>query len=121
MICVDTPTRAMDARRRLVMTTTKEPAWITAKVDQRLALMAEAGIDAFKDTELVMTPLAEPSKGCTDAEYRRWDRTCDNCGAYCPRQFFTGHVVRRWRGVQVIFSFGVCLGCKTRSESELTS
>lgn len=100
-----------------------KPAWLTAKVDQRLAFMAEqfgaAGttdqmIEAFLKAQptVLFTPLTEPPENATDAEFERWDRTCDNCGKHCTGRFFTGSVVREKWDTQVIFMFGTCETCK---------
>lgn len=84
-----------------------EPPWLTAAVDQRLALLADA-IRA-SDIGLVMTSLTEPPETATPEERASWDRRCDRCGKDCTHtSFFTGHVQRELDGVQVIFVFGVC-------------
>jgi hypothetical protein len=90
-----------------------EPAWLTARVDQRLALMSDSALDAAS-ANLVLTPLTEPDEDASPAVRQRWDRTCDNCRRYCPddEPFFTGNLVRTWRGTPVIVVFGVCPDCK---------
>jgi hypothetical protein len=92
-----------------------EPAWLTPLVDQRLALMeAHLGSTADVGVPLVMTPVSEPGEHATPEEFERWDRTCDNCGAYCPdpMPFWTGHVLRMRGEVQVFFMFGACATCR---------
>src|SRR5215470_3360685 len=96
---------------------TVEPTWLAAKIDQRLALMKEKGaLDIAREsgTNFVMTPLTEPDEGASKAEFEAWDRTCDNCGAYCPypTDFYTGNSVRHEGVVQIVFTFGVCATCK---------
>src|SRR4051812_4755289 len=95
-----------------------EPMWLKAKIDQRLALMEEhMGNAADVPAQVVLTPLTEPAEHASKAERDRWERTCDNCGTYCPAEkpFYTGHVVRMRGEVQVIFMFGVCAPCKALS------
>ena len=117
----------------------KPPAWLTAKVDQRLALMEEAigdvvdesvemfhALTGFKPSadvdmiakmmqgNIMMTPLSEPDEGSSVEEIRRWERSCDNCETFVPdgELFFTGQLVREFHGQQVILVFGVCPACK---------
>lgn len=93
----------------------KVPAWVIAKVDQRLALMDEvlgpavAGLDEYA---AVMTPLTEPGENATPAEMLRWERACDNCDRYCRDEFYTGHYRVEHKGTKVIFTFGSCPACK---------
>jgi hypothetical protein len=100
-----------------------EPAWLTAKVDQRLAFMAEQFgatgttdqmIEAFLKAQptVVFTPLTEPPENATPVQFAQWDHTCDNCGKLCPHQLYTGSVTREKWGTQVIFMFGACAECK---------
>jgi len=90
-----------------------EPTWLRASIDQRLALMEQhMGNAADVPANVVMTPLTEPEENATDHDREVWERTCDNCGAYCPDEFYTGHSVRMRGNVQVIFMFGVCPSCK---------
>jgi hypothetical protein len=97
--------------------TTDEPAWLLAKVDQRLTLMREkvGEPEVFKKLgapDLILTPLSEPLTEPTPEQLERWDRTCDNCGKYCPHDLWTGSVSRDWGGLQVVMTFGVCPDCK---------
>ena len=92
--------------------TEKLPPWLTALVDQRLALMAEhlTGLP-FNPGQLIMSPLTEPDENATDAERARWDRTCDRCGKFCTDSdnFYTGHLMRTLRNGQPVYLlFGVC-------------
>ena len=99
----------------------KTPPWLAAKIDQRMALLEQAVGNKTLDVSLVMTPLTEPREGASDAEHQRWDRSCDNCGRYCPpaADFYTGHVVRFLsNGTRVYISFGVCINCKPSIEKE---
>lgn len=91
-----------------------EPAWLTAVVDQRLALMKDTiGVDTVvRDGRTVMmTPLTEPPEGASQDEQDAWEFTCDNCGRYCPESMWMAHTERSAFGVQVLFMFGVCPPC----------
>lgn len=97
----------------------KEPPWLSAAVDQRIAFMrdkmGELGWAMIrKQLALLMTPLTEPDEGSSPEEIARWERTCDNCGAFVPdgELFYTGQLVREFHGEQVILIFGVCPVCK---------
>jgi hypothetical protein len=99
----------------------REPAWLTAMIDQRMALMEEhLGNPANVPANVVMTPLTEPEEDATNADRERWERTCDNCGTYCDNDtpFYTGSTVRMRGNVQVIFMFGVCAPCKEAGDEE---
>lgn len=88
-----------------------EPSWLTAAVDQRLALMSDAIQRAqAQGINIMMTPLTEPPEGASDAEYKRWDQACDNCGKV--GDIYTGHATKDVGLVQVIITFGVCDECK---------
>lgn len=90
----------------------KEPSWLTARADQRLALMLEKAGDNFPHGALVTTPLTEPEPG---GDFERWDRSCDNCGKYVAEGelLWTGSVFRVTpKGSQVIINFGACADCK---------
>jgi hypothetical protein len=103
----------------------REPTWLIAMVDQKLALMEDilgAALHAQRDSEIadyavILTPLTEPEEGSSAQEMARWERTCDNCSAFCPGlNFWTGHVVRDFHGRQVIFTFGTCSKCAGKEE-----
>lgn len=93
-----------------------EPLWLTAAVDQRLALMKSMlPFRALPEgTQIIMTPLAEPAEGATRAELERWERSCDNCKVYCEpgADFFTGVVARKFHEIEISFTFGMCKRCK---------
>lgn len=89
------------------------PAWLAAKVDQRMALVNEhVKIPANAGVPLVVTPLTEVPDDAPARLRKQWDRTCDACGKYCPyprEDFYTGHVQRRAdAGVLVVIFYGVC-------------
>jgi hypothetical protein len=96
----------------------KEEDWMIAKVDQRIALMKEAGAFDIASGEqpLIFSFLDEGDHEMTSAELARWERTCDRCGKYVPdigtETFYTGHIVRTIEGRQVILAFGICGTCK---------
>lgn len=94
----------------------QEPPWLSAAVDQRLAYMIPhlQGVDVGA---IITTPLTEPGPGSTEADRERWERACDNCGAYTPEgptsPFYTGHVERRLStGHRAAVFFGMCQTCK---------
>lgn len=91
----------------------EEPAWLTAAVDQRLALMKDTlGADTVvTDFAVMMTPLTEPGEGASKQERDAWEYTCDNCGRYCPTSMWAAHAERAAFGVRVLFTFGVCQQC----------
>jgi hypothetical protein len=104
-----------------------EPAWLIAKIDQRLALMTDVieqriGLGMLSefagDKALVMAQLSEPDENATQEERDRWEYTCDNCGAYCPYPvpFYTGHAMRTIGPAQVLIAFGACQRCKELSD-----
>lgn len=93
----------------------KLPAWLSAKVDQRMALVDQhvtpAALTMSGKLPLILTPLTEPSPLASDTVLSQWDRTCDCCGRFCPDEvdFYTGQVQRTTKGgVLVIMFFGVC-------------
>jgi len=95
------------------MSRTTEPAWVTFLADQRLAriLYALGGhLPPPDQYEVVMNPLTEPDE---DTDWERWERTCDNCGTFCPEgeDFYAGVTSREHEGQQVIFTFGACAAC----------
>lgn len=101
-----------------------EPPWLTALVDQRMALMKSKGVfEIAEDTKpMIFTHVTEPAPGVTSRARDEWERTCDNCGRYCRpeskgggMEFYTGHVVRNVEGRQVLLAYGVCNDCRLAS------
>ena len=95
-----------------------EPAWLTSKADQRLALLAEhVDAELTRGAGVLMTSLTDPPAD-TPIARARWERTCDNCGTVCTTApFYTGHVGRVLHSLQVIITYGVCKPCaKTVNE-----
>lgn len=92
----------------------KEPPWLQAKVDQRIALMKEklGNLPQALDVGIIMMPLTEPTEHATPDEMLAWERSCDNCLVFCAGDFYTGHVSRNWGGQQIVITFGVCPVCK---------
>jgi hypothetical protein len=93
-----------------------EPAWLTALCDQRLALVEEKlDLSLIDEHTFLMTPLTEPREGASKIEFIRWDRSCDSCGQYCPKDksFSPGQIVKHLsNGHQIMFTFGVCSNCR---------
>jgi hypothetical protein len=89
-----------------------EPQWLIAAVDQRLAQMREHMPEPVILTgfEVIMTPLTEPHEGASQAEFRDWDHSCDNCGRV-TKNLLTNHVVREFNGKKVLITYGACLDC----------
>lgn len=106
------------------------PPWLDAKADQLLAkVRREAGLtpDALKRAgysgprNVVMMPLTEPKEGSSPKQRDRWERTCDNCGRYCPHPavpFGTGILVRDWEGVRILIGYGACRRCLPEPEGD---
>lgn len=103
------------------MTVEEHPAWVTAMVDQRIALMIEKGaLDQAREagSNLVFSFLNEGDHEMSKEELDHWERTCDHCGRYIPEDapdgpdgFYTGHLTRTVEGIQIILAFGVCGTC----------
>ncbi len=94
---------------------TQEPSWLTAKVDQRVQLLGDVvPLKVHVIPGLIMLTLSEPPEDASQAEADRWERTCDNCGTYCPDEtlFYTGVCQREKDGKQVLVAFGSCPRCK---------
>lgn len=95
------------------MTDPKEPAWLTALVDQRMALIEHKASPLIDSTapSIVMTSLTEPEED-TRLALDHWEQSCDNCKAYRPNGIHSGTITRYTKaGVQVIITFGVCAEC----------
>lgn len=91
-----------------------EPAWLVAALDQKVALIQEQMSPFDLPAPIVLTHLSEPEDtGISAAE---WERTCDNCGAYCPpgAGFYLGQAVRYLGSTQVLISYGSCPTCVGR-------
>jgi hypothetical protein len=92
----------------------KEPAWLLAKTDQKLADMRDnLTADRLAGFKAVLIPLFDPAPGVDDTGGGRWDRTCDNCGKYCPdgTPYFVGQTKREMHGKSVFLTFGACSEC----------
>lgn len=97
---------------------TSAPAWVMHMIDQRLALMEHMlPADTVAGFGVIMTTLTEPGEGADEEAYDRWERTCDNCGTYCPDDvaFFTGQLITTLDSIdaKVIVTFGACERCKS--------
>lgn len=93
----------------------KEPPWLLAKVDQRVAEMKDAisSSKAFEilGADMLVMPLSEPREGATRQQMQMWEKTCDNCEKYCPGGLNTGFVRREWDGHPLQIFFGACPRC----------
>jgi hypothetical protein len=85
-----------------------EPPWLTAKVDQLLALAKQELTEEAFGFDLIMLPL-------TEGHGPRWERTCDNCGVFVPddQSFYSGTVSRKINDTQLVIAFGICFTCFT--------
>lgn len=88
-------------------------AWLTAAVDQRVALLRESGaLSALQEAKLIVTTLKDPPADTQEALVK-WERTCDCCGKDCADSaFYTGHISRDVGLFQVVITYGVCSTCK---------
>lgn len=92
-----------------------EPAWFTAAVDQRIAMLEEAMMGKPKGQfSLAMSMLIEPPETASDLERELWERRCDGCGKDCNNAaFFTGQYAGTLKnGTQFVLVYGVCSTCK---------
>jgi hypothetical protein len=96
------------------VTAVREPAWLTAAVDQRLAMMFEI-MDAslLDDLTILFTFLTEPVEGAGPLEMAYWEHACDNCGKFSKDEVLTGTVERVFEGHKVLVQFGACPTCRT--------
>jgi hypothetical protein len=98
----------------------REPAWLTAAVDQRVALLAhllDAEIRKMAKVTVIMLQLTEPPMFATAAQIMAWDHACDNCSKPCPtdQDLLMGNVERTYKdSVKVVITFGACLDCMSR-------
>lgn len=93
-----------------------EPPWLDAKIDQFLARLNELKAAQMAEAggyEVIMMTLTEPA---SREDAKRWERTCDNCGAYVPEGavFFTRQSVREFEGltIKIVITWGMCSDCK---------
>lgn len=90
------------------------PAWLNAKIDQRLAafdaIMGDLTVLLAKVTGagIVVTGLTEPEPG---QDIKVWDETCDCCGTHVPGELHDGLVKREHRGLTWEIFYGVCPSC----------
>lgn len=99
-----------------------EPPWLTAKVDRRLAELKAGGAFeiAIDQAPIIMTYLDEGDAKMSPQARQQWERTCDNCGRYCPEvggmAFYTGHAMRLVDQRQVLMTYGVCDDCRPQED-----
>lgn len=93
----------------------ERPAWLIEAVTERMAKDQAVLANAMAATQsnIVMVFLSEPAEDTPPEERERWERTCDNCGRYCPdeEQFFTGLVHMPLGNGHVEVTFGACPDC----------
>lgn len=91
----------------------REPAWLVAAADQRLAYIKEQGAAAFSGLAIVMTPLTTPASESPKDQFE-WEHTCDNCKLPFPLTdtHVIGSVMRQIdEDTPVYFIFGACKPC----------
>jgi hypothetical protein len=103
------------------MADTTFPAWLIAKIDQRLALLDETKLPQSLQSDVwnqaavtaIVMALEEPDEDATPEQRAAWERQCDNCGTDCSTtDFYTGHIQKVKGTVTVLITFGVCPTCK---------
>lgn len=91
--------------------TKAQPAWLTSAVDQRLAAMHEkmpAGV--LRHFDIIQTPLTNPEDD-SDAEYQRWDNSCDHCQKFVGSQIVCRTAEAELHTIPVVFLVGACPAC----------
>ena len=89
----------------------REPAWLTSAADQRLAMFEEALGPVLDHFHVLQMALTEPEDD-SDLEYLRWDRSCDNCKDYRPRDLVAQILERPLReDVKAVITVGACPEC----------
>ena len=92
----------------------REPAWLTAAADQRIARFNEAlgGADFFMKFDILQMTLTEPDESAEgQAAFDRWDHSCDNCGKYMPKGLVCRTIERQLEGVKAVITVGACPLC----------
>lgn len=87
----------------------KEPAWLTAAADQKVAQLAELVPGGVAAGHVMVALLTEPDRDGDD--WDDWSISCDNCGKVCPDDLLTGTLTRQLHGQKVTLAFGSCPEC----------
>lgn len=95
------------------MTEATAPVWLVAMADARVAFMLDQMGGVPAGYPFVLTPLTEPPLDHTEEQRERWERSCDNCGTYCPdgTDFLTGLIGRDIGDTRIEITFGACPEC----------
>lgn len=99
----------------------KEPPWVTALLDQRIQALKTGewkGHGMFNDiAKVVVVPLRDKPE---EVDSEEWERTCDNCGTYCPPgpedSFYSGMIEKLVNDLRLIFFYGMCPECNKEVE-----
>ena len=88
----------------------REPSWLTAAADQRVAKMKDVAGNMITGYDVIMMMLTEPPEWATPTEAAAWEHECDNCRT-SERPLITGNVERTARKKRVFIVFGACRLC----------
>ena len=92
-----------------------EPTWLQGKADQLIAKLEDmvGSLDQSfaANYHLILLSLTEPAEDSTLEQVFQWDRSCDLCGQFTQLgfPFYTGHLLRKYKDLNVCITFGVCL------------
>lgn len=94
------------------MSNTHCPSWLTAAVDQRLALINDIKKSSpLPGFDIIIVQLTHPPDDVTPEQFEVWDHSCDNCGKLCENDLRTGHYQASVDGQKVAVTFGCCTSC----------
>jgi len=97
-------------------------AWLRTAIDKRLTEIMGRVPDLDEDGLVIVFALTEPPED-TQGSRKRWEFTCDRCGAYCPgaagtaNTLVTGSVAVDVPGRhKVLITLGMCRPCSQREK-----
>lgn len=90
-----------------------EPAWLTAKVDQRIAEVREhlAGLANADLFDVIMIQLTELDDTATAWQRQHWEFACDNCREFHPRDLRCSRYEKVIGDQTFVVCFGACPAC----------
>lgn len=96
----------------------REPAWLTAAVDQQVQLVKSKLAfvkTVLPEVEVVMLMLNEDqTQGMTESQFMEWNEMCDGCRKQFPNSegLLFAHVFREWSGTaKACITFAACIDC----------